>query len=285
MEKKVKNAKKKIIVFEKVFFSYNDSPNLILNDVSFSIEENEYVCIIGHNGSGKSTISKVLSGILRPSSGRILFNGIDIANDVTYLRNNLGMIFQNPDNQFVGLTVADDIAFSLENGNISNTKITKIIDLVSQITGVNKLLNKAPNELSGGQKQRVAIASTLASSPSVIIFDESTSMLDPNAKEDLKNLILELKNRFHKTILSVTHDMEEITKCDRVIVVNKGRIIRSCTPLELFADGEFLQQNFLDFPFAYRICNEINRAKIKNKTITPTFNLDEIINFLCPQKK
>jgi energy-coupling factor transport system ATP-binding protein len=225
-----------IVEFCDITFGY--TPAMInLNNVSFKIYPNEYVCVIGHNGSGKSTISKVLSGLLTPQKGYLKIHNqkIDRSN-IHLIRQKVGMIFQNPDNQFVGLTVEDDVAFSLENHRILPQNMQSIINIVTKATGVNSLLKVEPSNLSGGQKQRVAIASVLSVDPEIIIFDESTSMLDPNAKEDLKSLILDLKNKYNKTIISVTHDMEEITKCDKLIVVNHGKILKIAPPEEIFQD-------------------------------------------------
>jgi energy-coupling factor transport system ATP-binding protein len=233
MDKKVP-----IIEFINVSFAYNP-PVLNLDNISFQIFPNEYICVIGHNGSGKSTISKVLSGLLTPQSGHIkVHNQVIDQSNIKLIRKKIGMIFQNPDNQFVGLTVEDDIAFSLENHLILPQNMQPIIDVVTKATGINSLLKSEPSNLSGGQKQRVAIASVLSVNPEIIIFDESTSMLDPNAKEELKSLILNLKHKYGKTIISVTHDMEEITRCDRLIVVNHGRIIKIAPPEEIFKNRE-----------------------------------------------
>jgi energy-coupling factor transport system ATP-binding protein len=245
---------KNIIEFKDVVFGY--TPKMInINHVTFSIKEGEYVCVIGHNGSGKSTISKLLSGLIFPNSGKIVVCGDEINNsNLSQLHNNIGIIFQNPDNQFVGLTVEDDIAFGLENHMIPEKLMQKTIDLVCEAVGMSDYKTTPPSELSGGQKQRVAIASAIAANPKILIFDESTAMLDPYAKENLKNLMYDLKKKYNKTILSVTHDMEEVTKADKVIIMSKGEIIKIGSPMEIFTDREFLLKVRLDVPYITNLC-------------------------------
>jgi energy-coupling factor transport system ATP-binding protein len=280
------SRKKAMIQFEHVVFGYDENVTN-LNDISFEIYENEYICIIGHNGSGKSTISKLMVGLIKPRKGAIKIDGLNMeTKNMNIIRKKIGIIFQNPDNQFVGLTVEDDIAFSLENNFVSDTKMPEIIELVAKATGIRRLLNLPPNNLSGGQKQRVAIASTLSTNPSIIIFDESTAMLDPNAKEDLKNLILNLKNKYHKTIISVTHDMEEITRADRLIIVNKGKILRNGPPGEILADKDFLTSIALDLPFNLNLCLELNKKKKKSQPeYTTTIDQEKTIKEICANLK
>lgn len=275
-EAKVVNGNKVAVEFKNITFGY--TPNMIaLNDVSFSIHENEYVCIIGHNGSGKSTISKVLTGLLQPRSGQIfLFENEIKAMNIKYLRDNIGIVFQNPDNQFIGLTAEDDIAFGLENRKVDPSDMWDIISKISKVTKVNDLLKMEASKLSGGQKQRVAIASVLAINPKIIIFDESTSMLDPKAKQELKNLMVLLRDKYHKTVISITHDMEEVVNADRVIIMEKGKVVQSGKPAEIFEDEQFLKNIKLDIPFTLQLSKLINE---KNNNIKPTMN----IKFLLEQ--
>ncbi|MGL4358701.1 MAG: ATP-binding cassette domain-containing protein, partial [Cetobacterium sp.] len=196
--------KKTIVEFKNITFGY--TPELmVLNDVNFSILENEYVCIIGHNGSGKSTISKILTGLLKPLKGELYVkdNLIDQSN-INFIRSNIGIVFQNPDNQFIGITAEDDIAFGLENRRVPQEKMKNIITQAAKSVQVDNLLSMESQKLSGGEKQRVAIASILAINPSIIIFDESTSMLDPKGKKELKELMLLLRDKKNKTIISIT---------------------------------------------------------------------------------
>ncbi|MDR2557665.1 MAG: energy-coupling factor transporter ATPase [Mycoplasmataceae bacterium] len=278
--------KKPVIEFEHVVFGYDENITN-LDNINFVINENEYICIIGHNGSGKSTISKLMVGLLKPRSGSIKIMGMKAeTKNMNLIRKKIGIIFQNPDNQFVGLTVEDDIAFSLENNLVSPSKMKEIIHLVSKATGIQKLLTVPPNQLSGGQKQRVAIASTLSTNPNIIIFDESTAMLDPNAKEDLKKLILDLKNKYKRTIISVTHDMEEITRADRLIIVNKGKILKCGPPSEILSNKEFLTNIALDLPFNLNVCLELNKQNSANaKPYSITIDEDQTIDEICQNVK
>jgi energy-coupling factor transport system ATP-binding protein len=228
-----------------------------------------------------------MTGLLMPQSGKIKILGQEINNiNIKNIRNNIGIIFQNPDNQFVGLTVEDDIAFGLENHKVPAFKMSKIINTVATAVGIKHLLELPPSSLSGGQKQRVAIASVLAVNPKIIIFDESTSMLDPNAKEDLKDLMLDLKTKYGKTIISVTHDMEEVTKCDRVIVMDGGKVLKIGTPTEIFEDRNFLIEHSLDVPFNLQLCLELDKMfKKSGKSFDLSLDKAKIINTICKLEK
>lgn len=270
-----------VIEFKDIHFSYSkDTP--ILKGVTFNIYPNEYVCIIGHNGSGKSTISKILAGLLKPQKGEIkLFGETISASNVKHLRNNIGIVFQNPDNQFVGLTVEDDIAFGLENRKVPPQEMPKIIELAAQAIGIKDLLKKEPNDLSGGQKQKVAIAGILAINPEVIIFDESTSMLDPKGKRELKQLILDLKNKTRKTIISITHDMEEVINADKVIIINGGIVHAMGTPKDVFLYQDQLEKLKLDYPFILKLTKEL---KTQGVDVMPTLDENEFLKW-WKQKK
>ncbi len=266
---------KKVIELSHINFSYNND-FLNLKDVSFSIMENEYVCIIGHNGSGKSTISKVLTGLLKPISGTIkLFEQEITKINIKYLRDNIGIVFQNPDNQFIGLTAEDDIAFGLENRKVNPSLMWPIIKQVADVVNITDLLDKEAVKLSGGQKQRVAIASVLALNSKIIIFDESTSMLDPKGKRELKELMLILKNKYHKTIISITHDMEEVVNADKVIIMNKGEVLRIGKPNEIFENKEFLENIKLDIPIVLNLSLLLSK---KDEKFKPTLDLNNLLN-------
>ena len=268
-------AGKKVIELSHINFSYNND-FLNLKDVSFSIMENEYVCIIGHNGSGKSTISKVLTGLLKPISGTIkLFEQEITKINIKYLRDNIGIVFQNPDNQFIGLTAEDDIAFGLENRKVNPSLMWPIIKQVADVVNITDLLDKEAVKLSGGQKQRVAIASVLALNSKIIIFDESTSMLDPKGKRELKELMLILKNKYHKTIISITHDMEEVVNADKVIIMNKGEVLRVGKPNEIFENKEFLENIKLDIPIVLNLSLLLSK---KDEKFKPTLDLNNLLN-------
>ncbi len=272
-------AAKQAVEFTNVSYGYTKE-RLALEDVSFSINEGEYVCIIGHNGSGKSTISKVLTGLLRPSKGHIKLFGerISLAN-LKFLRNNIGIVFQNPDNQFIGMTAEDDIAFGLENRKVPREMMWSIILKAAEAVDITQLLKKESSELSGGQKQRVAIASILAINPKVIIFDESTSMLDPKGKTELKELMVKLRDEAMKTVISITHDMEEVIKADKVIVMDQGRVIRFGTPAKVFENEAFLQEIKLDVPFTLKLSRLLKEKS--NKKINLTLDHKELIKQIC----
>ncbi len=253
------------IMFENVSFSYGKN-NEILKDVSFSINEGEYVVLLGHNGSGKSTLAKLIIGLLEANNGNIEIKGLKLNEEnIKEIRRNVGIVFQNPDNQFVGVTVKDDIAFGLENRCIPYDEMVKRIDYYAHLVGMDKFLNKNPEELSGGQKQRVAIASVLAFEPDILILDEATSMLDPlgvrEVNETIKNLIGK------KTILSITHNLNEAIYADRVIVLNKGIITLNGTPEEVFKEKDALKEANLDIPESMKLMELVDESNLNNKDI------------------
>jgi energy-coupling factor transport system ATP-binding protein len=269
--------KVKAVEFDKVSFGYTPTVTN-LEQISFDIYENEYVCIIGQNGSGKSTLSKVLTGLLQPRNGVIRLFGQQVNKlNIKHLRDNIGIVFQNPDNQFIGLTPEDDIAFGLENRKVDPKRMKDIIYTAARMVNIESLLGVEAVKLSGGQKQRVAIASVLAINPKVIIFDESTSMLDPKAKKELKNLMLILKNEFNKTVISITHDMEEVTNADRVIILNKGKLLKTGSPKDIFEDRDFLQNVALDVPFSLQLAKSLMELKIN---IQPNLQVDDLVEQL-----
>lgn len=252
----------KAIETKNLKFSYNTKTGT-LNDINISIEEGEFVAILGHNGSGKSTLAKILVGLLEPNSGFVYINGEEMTiENVDKLRQNIGIVFQNPDNQFVGVTVKDDIAFGLENRCIEREKMVEIIEKYSEVVGMEKFLEANPENLSGGQKQRVAIASVLAFSPNIIIFDESTSMLDPQGVNEVNEVINKLKGK--KTILVITHNLNEAVKADRIIVMNKGEVVLTGTPHEVFREKEILKASNLDTLNTMKIIDLLNENNIKN---------------------
>lgn len=268
-----------IISFKKIWLSYNDNDVFALRDVSFDIIEGEYICIVGHNGSGKSTISKVASGLIKPQKGEIeICNRTLTKENLKYLRSNIGVIFQNPDNQFIGANTEDDIAFGLENYKVPQHKMKNIIDKACTMIDVSALLSKESQDLSGGQKQKVAITSILALTPKIIIFDESTSMLDPQAKKELKELMKLLQTKYNKTVISITHDMEELQNATRILFMSNGSVLRYDTPQNMLFDQKFLVDNSLDVPFTLKLSILLNK---KNKKIKPTLNNKELINQLC----
>ncbi len=275
-------ASNEVIKVENVSFRYTSNLDVIKN-VSFSIYENEYICIIGHNGSGKSTISKILMGLLQPYKGTIsLFGKVIDKYNIDYLRDNIGVIFQNPDSQFIGMTAEDDIAFGLENRMVPREDIHDIVVEAAKKVDVEDLLSFESQKLSGGQKQRVAIAGVLAINPEVIIFDESTSMLDPKGKKELKKLMIHLKEKEKKTIISITHDMDEVINASRVIVMNAGEIFMIDKPKNVFSGKKDLTKIHLDVPFYLKLSQML---KQKNKSIEPVLTEAEFVEMICKKIK
>ncbi|XQP55051.1 MAG: energy-coupling factor transporter ATPase [Mycoplasmoidaceae bacterium] len=255
-----KDTPKILLKFDKVNFGYEKNQP-ILFDVSFSILENEYVCIIGANGCGKSTVGKIIAGLFKPWNGSIIFKDqIITKKNVKQLKDKTGIVFENPNNQFIGSSVEDDIAFGLENQCVARERMQCIIEDTAKYTGTFDLLKSDVNSLSGGQKQLVAITSVMAMNPELIVFDEATSMLDNKSKNKINELILSLKNKKHKTIVNITHDMDEAAKADKIIVMNQGKVILIGTPNQVFNDSK-LESLSLDKPFVYKLNQRINNAK------------------------
>ena len=270
------------VSIKNLSFSYEQNNNLTLNRVSFDIQKGEYVTLIGHNGSGKSTITKLLCGLISPRSGTILINGKNISDKKNYdlIRRSVGIVFQNPDNQFIGTTVEDDIAFGLENRNVEYSKMKELVLEYSKKVGMYEYLHKQPSELSGGQKQRVAIAGILALNLEIIIFDEATSMLDPKGIEEIKTLISNMKKENpNLTIISITHDMEEAYKSDRTIVLNNGEIYKDGNFEDIFESEEEIKSIGLDLPFVMKV-----KYDLKNKGINipkKIKTVEELSKYIC----
>ena len=253
-----------MIDVKDVHFLYNKETYAV-KGVSFSIPEGQWVSIIGHNGSGKSTLSKLLNGLVRANKGEILIDDEPINDDtINNIRKKVGIVFQNPDNQFIGVTVKHDIAFGLENRRVEREEMNKIIDEYAKKVEMDKFLKMEPNKLSGGQKQRVAIAGVLACNPKIIIFDEATSMLDPEGVNEITTLIESLKGE--KTIITITHDLNLASKSDRILVLNDGHLVSDDTPEETFKKLDLLYKAKLDIPFNLKAYNNArNNEKINTK--------------------
>ena len=268
----------KIIDLKNVSFSYDEN-TIAVNNVSFSVEKGTYTTIIGHNGSGKSTIAKLLIGLLAYNSGNINIAGLNLElNNLNAIRKKVGIVFQNPDNQFIGATVRDDIAFGLENHCVLSSDMDKIINEYAKKVGMQDYLDFEPTKLSGGQKQRVAIAGVLAMSPELIIFDESTSMLDPQGKNEINELIKQLHNDKQMTILSITHDIEEVCKSDRVIVMHEGQVLMEGKPIDILVNHDKLISCDLDIPFAQKIVMKLRVSGIK---IENCLTIESLVKELC----
>lgn len=232
-----------MIQFDNVSFKYQSSTNFVISNISFQINRGEWVSLVGHNGSGKSTIAKLINGLLLPNEGSIIVNGLTVNEQTIWdVRREVGMVFQNPENQFVGTTVVDDVAFGLENLGVEREEMKKRIKESLEIVGMSQYELHEPHRLSGGQKQRVAIASVLAILPNVIIFDEASTMLDPIGKKELIETIQKLRQDRDLTIISITHDLNEVAYTDRAIALNQGQIWFDGTPRDLFNKYDQLKE-------------------------------------------
>lgn len=246
-----------ILSFNQVTYSYTPEEPHIRNaveGVSFVINKGEWITIVGHNGSGKSTMAKLMSGLLMPQQGEVrIKREILTEENIWDIRSQIGIVFQNPDNQFVGATVQDDVAFSLENNGVPHEEMVKrVLNALRQVK-MEDFINHEPHHLSGGQKQRVAIAGALAMHPQILILDEATSMLDPQGREEVLTIVEALRKEIGLTVLAITHDLEEALLADRIIFMNAGKKYAEGTPEEIFALGDDLIQFGLDMPFAMKM--------------------------------
>ena len=268
----------KIIEIKDLSFEYEPELKTIDN-ISFDINKGDYVAIIGHNGSGKSTIAKLLMGLLEKESGTIIVDGTELTLENLYkVRDNIGIVFQNPDNQFIGATVRDDIAFGLENTCVPQVDMDEIINEYANKVGMIDFLDHEPTKLSGGQKQRVAIAGILAMRPSIIILDEATSMLDPMGRREINQLVKEINQENDITIISITHDIEEAKNADQVILLSSGKIVASGKPSDILSDESKLIKYELDIPFALKIGKGLESLNIKT---SKSLEMEVLIEELC----
>ena len=252
-----------LIKIENLSFGYSEKKKVIKN-LSLNIYEGEYVTILGHNGSGKSTLAKLLVGLLEKESGNIFIKDMELNyENLDNIRKHVGIVFQNPDNQFFGITVKDDIAFGLENRCYPIEEMNEIIMKYAKLVKMEDFLARNPEDLSGGQKQRVAIAGVLAFEPEIIIFDEATSMLDPKGTKDVIDTIQSLHNT--KTIVSITHNLNEAIDSDRVIVMNDGEIVLNGSPREVFKEKEILKKAHLDITPSMKLLELVEKSSMKNK--------------------
>ena len=246
-------------------FRYSED-QVAIDDVSFSVEKGKFIAILGHNGSGKSTLAKLIVGLLEKNSGQIFFNDEEIdRKNISKLQSKTALVFQNPDNQFVGVTVEDDIAFGLENKCFSHEKMQEEINLFADSVNMLDHLKKEPINLSGGQKQRVALAGALILRPEILILDEATSMLDPKGKSTVRKVI----DKIHQenpdlTIISITHDVDEALLADQVFILSKGKLVKNGSPKEVFRDRETLLDLKLEVPFIYRFEEKLGRFGINS---------------------
>lgn len=249
-----------IISLSHVTYAYPNSDVPALRDLSLTINKGEWVAIIGHNGSGKSTFAKLLNYLLAPTEGEIKVNDVVATEENMWtIRDMVGMVFQNPDNQFVGATVADDVAFGMENRGVPRNEMIKRVDAALAEVQMAPFADREPARLSGGQKQRVAIASVLALQPKILILDEATAMLDPTGRREMIALVHELKARMGDdlTVISITHDIDEAASADRVMVINDGELMETGIPEEIFANADQLRRFGLAVPFAEQLKEQL----------------------------
>ncbi|MDV4152444.1 energy-coupling factor transporter ATPase [Clostridium sp. AL.422] len=255
-----------------------------VNEVSFEVEKGEFLVILGHNGSGKSTIAKHMNALLVPSEGTVIVDGLDTldAKNVWEIRSKAGMVFQNPDNQLVATIVEEDVAFGPENLGVSPQEIRKRVDESLKKVGMYEYRRHAPHLLSGGQKQRIAIAGILAMKPECIIFDEPTAMLDPSGRKEVLENIKEINKNYGITIVLITHYMDEAAQADRVIVMDDGKIILEGKPREVFSNVKEMKEIGLDVPQVTELCYELRNSGVDIDT--NILNVDEMVNVICQLK-
>lgn len=256
-----------MIRVKNLSFKYSEKHETLKN-VSLEIPKGTWVSILGHNGSGKSTLAKLLMGLLAADEGQIYIGEDETL--LTYdslqdIRKKIGIVFQNPDNQFVGVTVKHDIAFGMENQQVPREEMLEKVEYYAELVGMQDYLHKGPHELSGGQKQRVAIAGALAMNLDIMIFDEATSMLDPEGTKEIVDLIKKLNTEMGKTIITITHDLEFANLSDRLIVMRQGEIILDGTPEEIFKEEELLKSSSLELPFCIKLQKELEKASFPKK--------------------
>ncbi|BET04155.1 energy-coupling factor ABC transporter ATP-binding protein [Streptococcus sp. SN-1] len=251
---------KSVIDVKNLSFRYKESQEYYdVKDITFHVKRGEWLSIVGHNGSGKSTTVRLIDGLLEAESGEIVIDGQRLTEEnVWNIRRQIGMVFQNPDNQFVGATVEDDVAFGLENQGLSRQEMKKRVEEALDLVGMLDFKKREPARLSGGQKQRVAIAGVVALRPAILILDEATSMLDPEGRRELIDTVKGIRKDYDMTVISITHDLEEVAMSDRVLVMKRGEIESTSSPRELFSRND-LDQIGLDNPFANQLKHSLSQ--------------------------
>lgn len=273
---------KEILSLRDVTFTYTPEEadmRKAVEGISITVNDGEWIAIVGHNGSGKSTLAKLMNGLLFPESGEVRILGEPLnAENLWAIRSQMGMVFQNPDNQFVGATVQDDVAFALENNGVPfEDMVVRVYESLAQVK-MDQFLNSEPHHLSGGQKQRVAIAGALAIKPKILILDEATSMLDPQGRKEVLSTVQKLREETQLTVLSITHDLEEALLADRILVMNQGKKFTEGTPEQIFQRGEELVELGLDLPFAMKMSKlmRINGVNLQGEHMSE----EELVNDL-----
>ena len=251
---------KSVVDVKNLSFRYKENQEYYdVKDITFHVKRGEWLSIVGHNGSGKSTTVRLIDGLLEAESGEIVIDGQQLTEEnVWNIRRQIGMVFQNPDNQFVGATVEDDVAFGLENQGLSRQEMKKRVEEALDLVGMLDFKKREPARLSGGQKQRVAIAGVVALRPAILILDEATSMLDPEGRRELIETVKGIRKDYDMTVISITHDLEEVAMSDRVLVMKKGEIESTSSPRELFSRND-LDQIGLDDPFANQLKHSLSQ--------------------------
>ncbi|MBD5431176.1 MAG: energy-coupling factor transporter ATPase [Lactobacillus sp.] len=277
-------SKENIISLQHVYFTYPSGKNQVLKDINLDIKKGSWTSIVGHNGSGKSTVTRLINGLLTPDENPdtkiIVDNEILTEKTVWDIRDKVGIVFQNPDNQFVGATVADDVAFGLENRGVAHDEMVERVNQALQWVGMEKYANSEPSNLSGGQKQRVAIAGILAIKPKIIILDEATAMLDPNGRNSILRLVKRMKEKNNLTVISITHDVDEaIIEADQVVVLNDGKILMQDNPINVFKNSNLIHKIGLESPFVFELKQKLaeNSIDIPSETNTK----EKLVKYLC----
>ncbi|MCP9331924.1 energy-coupling factor transporter ATPase [Lentilactobacillus hilgardii] len=256
---------KDIVQVDKISYNYPDQP-LLFDQLSLDVHEGEWLAIIGQNGSGKSTLARLIDGLIVLNEGHITVDGLQVNDQNIYnVRSKIGIVFQNPEDQFVGATVEDDVAFGLENQLFDRSKMHDIVEESLKSVGMWDFRERIPANLSGGQKQRVAIAGIIALSPKIIILDEATSMLDPRGRKEILELVQRLKNENHLTVISITHDIDEAAGADRVVILNYGEIIDENTPRGIFSHPDKLRQIGLDAPYTSKLLAALSKRGVSDE--------------------
>ena len=262
----------------------NQEEKIAINDVNLQIKEGEFIAILGHNGSGKSTMAKHMNALLIPTEGKMLVNKMDTSdmNNLWNIRETGGMVFQNPDNQLVATIVEEDVAFGPENLGVPPEEIRKRVDEALERVGMSEYKRHAPHLLSGGQKQRIAIAGILAMKPKCIIFDEPTAMLDPSGRNEVLDTIIDLNKNYGITVILITHYMDEAAKADRIVVMDKGKLILDGKPRDVFSNVEKMKSIGLDVPQVTELSYELQKAGINIDT--RILDVNEMVNAICQLK-
>lgn len=268
-----------LIQIKDLTYEYDDFK---LGPIDLSIQQDQWISLIGRNGSGKSTLARLIDGLIEANSGSVIVDGLEVnEQNIWKIRSKIGVVFQNPDNQFVGANVEDDVAFGLENRQVSHEEMVSRVNEALKLVDMAEFAKHEPSKLSGGQKQRVAIAGILAIRPQIIILDEATSMLDPEGKRNLLQLIRELKKQYHFMVISITHNIDETVFADRVIVLDKGKIKMDDVPAKIYQHHEELDELGLDLPFVEKLRFELEKKGISLFDSEEDLNEKEMVSKLC----